>query len=352
MNRLPCYLYKNGVDFSLPPVMDIVPWSSMAPPRNLVLMADGDTEPGFYFSNPEYFVEVPPEEAEIFLFPFDLNPLVNLMSPGEMAAFMRGLPYFSGRERRHVFMDMGDKSAYAPLPVLLCKCSLLASFGDAAPALPFLYRGEGDDSPSCIPMPYMVPPHVLADRPDFNFSRIRYDCSFVGGFNHIIRNAACASVAHEPDVRFFDGSFESIESGDTGFYIVRTFPQEETARRQELFRRVTKDSLMVLCPPGIGPQSFRFYETLYYGRIPVLFTQAVRYPLEHLIEYDAFSFRIALEDVLETGRILKRILHEHSKEDMHERCVRACKTWNAFFREEVFFARLFTMIREYLQSGV
>jgi len=330
--------------------MDIQPRRTLEAPEGLVGIIDDGTEAGLRVPIPEYFFPTTPDEAAVFLFPYELGSLLNLLPPEKCAAFLESLPYFRGRERRHVFSDLGDKATIIPLPVWLLKRSLLTSAGEPCPASPFFYRRPEADFPFCIPLPYRLPDHNRLEKPKFNHPHLKYDCSFVGGFSHPIRNIACAAVAREPELRFFNGGFKSIEIHENGFFTTKEFTPEENARRQALFRRVTRESLMVLCPPGVGPQSYRFYETLYHGRIPILFTRKIRYPLEHLIDYERFCFFIGENELLETGVIIKRILREHPLDALWERCILACKTWNTYFAGNSFYAHVLPLLMAALSS--
>jgi hypothetical protein len=344
MRRIACYLYQEGRDFSLPPVFDSIARHRLEAPEGLVLIEEAT---GARVANPNVFGAASPEEAEVFLFPYDLGPLINLLQPGPCTAFLAALPFFPGREKRHLFSDDGDIAEPLSLPVWLLKHSLLRSAGGPDVHLPFVYRASAATAPGCIAMPYTVPDWVLGDAPSFDWGALRYDCSFVGGFTNPVRKFICASLEREPGLRFYNGGFESLDMHG-GVFTARHFSPEEVARRQELFRRVSKASLMVLCPPGVGPQSQRLYEAMYHGRIPALFTRKARYPLEHCIDYESFCFFIDEDELPEAGPAIKRILRDHAPEDLRERCVLACKTWNAYFRRDKFFARLIEMIRQCL----
>jgi len=315
----------------------------MEAPEGLVLVEEAT---GARIVNPDVFFVTSPEEAEVFLFPYDLGPLINLLQPGPCAAFLAALPFFPGREKRHLFSDDGDIAEPLPLPVWLLKHSLLKSAGEPDAHLPFVYR-ENATAPGCIAMPYTVPDWQLKDAPSFDWGALRYDCSFVGGFTNPVRKFICASLEREPGLRFYNGGFENLDL-HKGVFTARPFPSEETARRRELFRRISKASLIVLCPPGVGPQSQRLYETMYLGRIPVLFTRKARYPLEHCIDYESFCFFIEEDELPAAGAVVRRILRDHAPEALRERCILACKTWNAYFRRDVFFARLTGMVRQCL----
>jgi hypothetical protein len=47
-----------------------------------------------------------------------------------------------------------------------------------------------------------------------------------------------------------------------------------------------RDSEFVFCPRGTGNFSIRFYETLYYGRIPIIIDTDIVLPFSDLINWD------------------------------------------------------------------
>ena len=51
-----------------------------------------------------------------------------------------------------------------------------------------------------------------------------------------------------------------------------------------------RDSRFYLCPSGAGPQTTRFFETLYVGRVPVLIGDVWRLPFEEFIDYSKFRW--------------------------------------------------------------
>jgi len=70
---LPCYIYREGTDFVLPPAMDIQPRRNMEPPEGLVSIIDNGTDAGHRVPDPEYFFPASPNEAAVFLFPYELG---------------------------------------------------------------------------------------------------------------------------------------------------------------------------------------------------------------------------------------------------------------------------------------
>jgi hypothetical protein len=225
-----------------------------------------------------------------------------------------GLPYLAGRENRHLVCDNGDTTQCLPQGVCLFKTSVLRPCAERA-----------------VPLWYSLPAHVLADRADFSWDNIRHDCSFVGKITSLTRRAAILSIQKQAAaLRFFQNIDPGFRIENDRFF---TDSGDEALRdqRQGLFRKSIKESLTVLCPPGIGPQSIRMYEVMYLGRIPVIFGNDTVYPLERRVDYEAFCLRIPQERLMDTGSILQGWLAGQRREELYARGVLACKTWHKYF---------------------
>jgi hypothetical protein len=308
MERIPCFVYQPGRHFVLPPAL------ARLPPR-LSEFAVSDAL-GAPRPHPQVFQEAAsPEEARVFLFPFNIGQYLDTGPHIEsVSAVIESLPYLAGRENRHLVCDNGDKTRCLPQGVCLFKTSLLRPFTERA-----------------VPLWYNPPAHVLADRADFSWGNIRYDCSFVGKITSLVRRAAIASIEKQAGALRF---FRDIDPGfrvENNYFFVDEGDEALLEQRREIFRKSIKESLTVLCPPGVGPQSIRMYEVMYLGRIPVIFGNEIVYPLERQVDYEAFCLRIPLERVMDTGSILQGWLAGRRREELYARGVLACKTWHKYF---------------------
>lgn len=274
-------------------------------------------ESGGVRPDPEAFTEIfSAEAAEVFLFPWAIGQYIDAGRREDIWNVIASLPYFKGRENRHLIWDDGDFIFPPPHPVSLFKISV-----------------TGAIARSCVAAPYTLPAHMLAAQPSFDWSAIAYDTSFVGNVTNVLRKAAVASIRQQaPELRLlvdFDNAF-TVRDG----YFFNTRERADKAemfRRQTLYRESLEKSLTVLCPPGIGPYSIRMFETVYMGRVPVLFEDNAVYPLAEQINYSAFCVRIAKSDVMATGEILRRWLKETPLDEIHQMGVFACRTWNRYF---------------------
>ena len=309
MRQTPCFLYRDGEHFSLPPKL------RSAPP-NLCVFAVRD-EAGEVRPHPQVFREVSrPEDAEFFLFPWDIGQYIDGGAGGVIAGIIAGLPHLAGRENRHIVCDDGDATYPFPLPVCLFKISVTKNLEKTA-----------------IPVPYTLPSHTAADTPSFDRDTVKYHTSFVGNLTNEVRRAVVASVRKQAlELRVLVDFDDALVTDGIRYFNTREKDDtEKTAARQRLYRKSLKESLTVLCPPGIGPHSIRMYETMYMGRVPILFGDAAVYPLEGRINYGAFCLHVPKDAILETGNILKERLAILGEERVREMGVLACKTWNACF---------------------
>ncbi|SBV91555.1 hypothetical protein KL86DPRO_10211 [uncultured delta proteobacterium] len=312
MQRVPCFLYREDEHFSLPPMFRPLPRFVCA-----LAVRDGS---GAVRPHPRVFREVTrPEEAEVFLFPWDIGQYVDGGALNAVAGVIAGLPYLAGREKRHLVCDGGDGAAHFPLPVCLFKISVTREL-----------------AAETIAMPYPLPAHTAAESPSFDWGAVRYDTSFVGNATNEVRRAVAVSVLRQAGTLRVLVDFDDAPVPD-GVHCYNTREHGGAARttaRQRLYRRSLKESLSVLCPPGVGPHSIRMYETMYMGRMPVLFGDSAVYPLAWKLDYDAFCLRIGKDAILETGEVLAAWFRSHTEEEARERCVLACRAWNACFAPE------------------
>lgn len=316
MERPPCFIYRTGEHFTLPGKFD-------DDPPKLCEFAVLD-ETGRPAPNPLVFSRTEnPADAAFFIFPWDIGHYVDALMLADMEALISSLPYYKGRERRHIVCDGGDLTDTLSIPARLFKISLTRQ--NAALAVGSWYD---------------LPEHAAHAAPSFDWSEIRYDCAFVGNLTSPLRKAAVLSLRHQPaglrlkidldDSLYFEGEY----------YFSRERTLEQQAERQKIYLDATRQSLTVLCPPGIGPHSVRLYETMSLGRIPVLFDNGSVYPFADEVDYAAFCFSLPTAEVINTGALLRERIASRSPEELHEMCAKACRAWNKYLSPKVKLPKL------------
>lgn len=98
-----------------------------------------------------------------------------------------------------------------------------------------------------IPIPLLPEPHYVDESIRYRGTRMRkWKISYVGNKTHSIRKKMQILFENKKEC-FWQNSADDIQS----------------------FEEIMKDSVFALCPRGFGPTSFRMYEAMEYGCIPV-----------------------------------------------------------------------------------
>ena len=177
-------------------------------------------------------------------------------------ALLERLPHYRAFPEKHVLLDNSDLDALLRRPRgHLFKTSANYRLTDILP----LHYNVPDPGPS--------PPIAHA----------RFDVSFQG------------SITTSP-VR---QSMNLWRYGWTGWRIhfravepYWTLPADARTALARSYTESVRASRFALCPRGRGLNSRRFFETLALGRIPVLYGDAARLPLENVIPWDRFVVRV------------------------------------------------------------
>lgn len=103
--------------------------------------------------------------------------------------------------------------------------------------------------------------------------------------------------------------FGSFHYESTPFWA--TVPILDRLRLRQEYLDNMNNSQFVLCPRGVGLNSIRFFESLRMGRIPVLFADDTKLPLERLINYDNLIVRVPENAILEARDYVGRWLETH-----------------------------------------
>ena len=110
------------------------------------------------------------------------------------------------------------------------------------------------------------------------------------------------------------------------------FDNTEREILQESYYDKLRQSLTVLCPRGTAENSVRFFETMAFGRIPVLIADDAVLPCESLINYDDFVIRVPETEVEFAADHIRSWLAARSQEQLQHHCQQARKAWETWLR--------------------
>jgi hypothetical protein len=110
--------------------------------------------------------------------------------------------------------------------------------------------------------------------------------------------------------------------------------------RQEYLDNITQCDF-ALTPKGDANTSFRFFEILSLGRIPVLVDTEVVLPFEDTIDYDSFVIKIPYRDIENIGDILFEKWQQLSPEEFVAMQKRSREAFTEYLRYDRYFNHLF-----------
>lgn len=146
-----------------------------------------------------------------------------------------------------------------------------------------------------IPIPLICSP--IKDEIKQNLNRDIF-CSFVGSITHPIRNYIYQSLANIPKYYFSARQWtNSVPEADFKNFI------DTTSR-----------SIFALAPRGYGRSSFRLYEVMQLGAIPVFIYDTKWCPWDDEINWNEFSVLIDLNDINRIDYILSNYSNDRIKE--------------------------------------
>jgi hypothetical protein len=117
-------------------------------------------------------------------------------------------------------------------------------------------------------------------------------CSFVGSLTHRLRKELWATYRDDPAFRFVASD---------------RWTREVTPARLEEFVRLTERSRFTLCPRGFGPTSFRLYEAMQLGSVPVYVSDHHHLPWTDALDWNELAVLVRPEEIPHLGERLRSI---------------------------------------------
>ncbi len=257
-----------------------------------------------------------PNKADFFVFPYDIGWLTDSQESSKVKKYLSLLPYYRENEARHVFFDHGDKQKLIDMPSIFFKVSIPYNI----------------NTNSTYQIWYDIPEHVKNDKYTFNLRNIKYHTSFVGTINNDIRKYITKAIYLDKRIKSYIDAIEGTIKN--GFYINPLLSKEEKTKRKLIFREATKKSYTVLCLPGVGPLSVRLFETMYYGRIPILIKNISNLPRSDIVNYSEFCFFIEIDEIPNISEIINHRLSNIQSDQIAEMCEKSCRTWHTVFSKK------------------
>jgi hypothetical protein len=155
----------------------------------------------------------------------------------------------------------------------------------------------------------------------------KYLASFVGGLSHHTRNKICDVLNDKknifidilPEKEKKEATNKNLEkySQNKFRYVIENYYPEE---RVDNFLKTTLESYFCIAPRGIGRQSYRFYEAMQLGVIPVYIWDDIEVlPYKELINYNEFCISININDIDKLYDMMTNIVESGKYLDMQNK---------------------------------
>jgi len=136
-----------------------------------------------------------------------------------------------------------------------------------------------------------------------NYLEKQYLASYLGRPTHKIRAILEKKLKNEKN--FYIENLDSMNSN------IETINLEK-------YENLIKSSHFFLCPRGFGPASFRLYESIELGTIPVYISDEFVLPFDDEINWNKFSVIIKKNKIGKLPKILDAVVNSQMYEDMLE----------------------------------
>tara|TARA_B100000963_G_C22612989_1_gene665850 strand:- start:93 stop:974 length:882 start_codon:yes stop_codon:yes gene_type:complete len=101
-----------------------------------------------------------------------------------------------------------------------------------------------------------------------------------------------------------------------GYELINYFGTSASKKDNKLFRKLTSQSIFTLCPRGYGPTSFRLYESINLGSIPIYISDDFILPFQDKVDWDKLALLIKLEDIGSIHKKVEKILNNNKHIEM------------------------------------
>ena len=147
-----------------------------------------------------------------------------------------------------------------------------------------------------VPLPLITKERVVHG----NKKKI-YKASYIGRETHPIRK-----------------KMENQLSNTKGFSIVNLESMNAEFSDSEFnnFKEIVSSAYFSLCPRGYGPTSFRLYESISLGSIPVYISDDFLLPFKELIDWDKIALLIRPREIKQIDKIISNLLENGSYKEM------------------------------------
>ena len=213
--------------------------------------------------------------------------------------YIESLRYFKEYSEKHVFILQSD---YNPLKVL-SKYDVKIFCDSACKSDSNIY-----------PLPFFVHGLEGVDITETNISDTKFDVSFQGC---VCSDRVGLRQNMLVKIKELKHRFNlNISEKDRYFWSYKFNNEDLKIERKQYFDTII-NSKFVLCPRGAGSTSSRFFESIWFGRIPILIADQTKLPLASIIPWDELIVRVQ-ETEMDIEKRINEFLDGHDIKTVSE----------------------------------
>lgn len=125
--------------------------------------------------------------------------------------------------------------------------------------------------------------------------------------------------------KLFELPLAGVQSRITETFQWKGYGSADADQARREFLEEMRNSAFVLCPRGLAPASYRLYETMYLGRVPVVLSDELA--LAEGVPWEQFTIRVAEDELASLPRLL-----ESRSADAPEMGRAARSAWETYMR--------------------
>lgn len=201
------------------------------------------------------------------------------------------------------------------------------------PILEFSCGGTGD-----IPLPLLCDPHPITAELKNRPRDIR--ASFLGQ----IQDSPIPYPCRDGMVAALEGRAEYlVKHVGNQSSLPDTSRAADNAKKTARFVETLSRSIFALCPRGYGKTSFRMYEAMQLGSIPVYIYDEPWLPYTDVLDWNEFAVLVSVGDV----NRLHDILSSHTAADIRRKQERICELYPQYFTLEAATTQMLRYVAEH-----
>jgi len=128
-------------------------------------------------------------------------------------------------------------------------------------------------------------------------------------------------------------------------------PPAQREENRKVYLDSVRRAVTVCCPRGAGLNSFRFFETLAAGRIPILISDDCVLPMEDRIDYKKLILWLPEARIGEIGPFILDFFATTKPDEIARRCAAARQIWEEHFSPAQTEHLVLRGLRQVLASG-